>query len=98
MNGPVPISVLCPSFMLDKLTHLFAGARPIDVAMLVIELLVLLLILFEFIWKVVDWRRVRRAFKTHEGALKQRLATLTPSEGDGLERLALDGQLPTAEL
>jgi hypothetical protein len=53
--------------MLDALRRILDGeTRPVDVLMLVIELLILLLILLEFAWKVVDWWREKRETKQRE--------------------------------
>lgn len=66
---------------------LFGEARPIDMTMLIIELLVLLLILAEFVRGMWTDRANRRE-------LREEISGLTPEETDGLMNWILSGDLP----
>jgi hypothetical protein len=64
--------------MLDTLRRMLLGdqLRPIDVSMLIVELLVLLLILAEFIWKIAERVGESRKRKRHQQEILVRVATL----------------------
>ncbi|MGA2183830.1 MAG: hypothetical protein ABSH47_12435 [Bryobacteraceae bacterium] len=82
--------------MLDTLKRVFGDAKPIDVWMLVIELLVLLLILVEFVWSGIDRYRKWRASKERRQEIEERLGALSPSEADALAAFSLRGQRPSS--
>lgn len=82
--------------MLDTIRQwLFRDARPIDTAMLIVEVLVLVLILAEFSWKIWDW--YQESFRTKQ-ALLTRLGFLNVSEERALAGWVLDGQRPADDV
>jgi len=86
--------------MLDALRRLVLGSdvRRIDVSMLIIEALVLLLILAEFIWRVSDACQERRVKKQDRQRLLSQLATLSPTENAEFKRWVLEnGGNPTSD-
>jgi hypothetical protein len=85
--------------MLDTIRRIVGGdAKPIEIWLLIIEVLVLLLILAEFVWKIIDWCKERRRLKEKAEELRQRLATLSPSDATALEKCVLEGEPLTEEI
>jgi hypothetical protein len=64
--------------------------RPVDIVMLVIEALILALIVAEFIWKVVDWRKARTKRKHYEAEIGELLSRLNEQEACALQELVLN--------
>jgi hypothetical protein len=63
--------------------------------MLGIEFLILVFIIFEFIWKVVDWYRERHRTREREGEIAKKLSHLSAEKAEALRQLVLQGtQLP----
>jgi hypothetical protein len=82
--------------MLDTIRRcLFRDARPIDTAMLIVEVLVLVLILAEFSWKIWDWYQEHFRIKR---ALLTRLGFLNLSEERALAGWVLRGQRPADDV
>jgi hypothetical protein len=78
--------------MLDTIRRwLFRDARPIDTAMLVVELLVLAIILAEFVWKICEWLGSQRKAKKE---IELRLNFLNISDANSLSHWILEGLLP----
>lgn len=86
--------------MLDTLRRILLGdeVRPIDVTMLVVELLVLLLIFAEFVWQVAKAFRKWREDKQYESEIIRSLSTLDVATTDALKRLLLHGTQPPDEI
>src|SRR5438034_11421157 len=72
-------------------------ARPIDVGMLVIELLVLALIAVEVVWNGKDRFLNWRERKHDERRMLQQLALLSATESAALRALLLSGMQPSEE-
>lgn len=62
--------------------------------MLVIEFLILAFIVWEFAWKVSDWRKARRQMKEYEDDMAARLAGLSPEESTALMELVSHAKQP----
>jgi len=70
---------------------LFRDARPIDTAMLIVELLVLAIILAEFSWRIWDWYHSHYRAKR---AVDLRLSFLNISDSNSLSHWVLEGLHP----
>jgi hypothetical protein len=77
---------------------LFHDARPIDTAMLIVEILVLALILADFIWHVAVWYRKRREMKQQERIIDQSLGALDDSLADIVRDHILQDRRPSREV
>ncbi len=83
--------------MCDMIGRLLKDSRPVDQIMLVIELLILLFIVWEFAWKAWDWFKARGERKEYESDLEERLTALKPQESSALMDFALHNRQPVEQ-
>jgi hypothetical protein len=73
--------------------------RPVDWVMLVIEALILIFIVWEFVWKVKDWYSERLEGIRYETEVNGYLSQLDQEEEQAVSELVLDGKgLPSSIL
>ena len=65
--------------------------------MLVIEFLILLFILWEFAWKVWDWRKEREEKKEDENEMAAKIGTLSVQESSALRAFILNNDQPNQQ-
>jgi len=66
--------------------------------MLVIEFLILVFIMWEFVWKVKDWYQERRRTREHEDEMSKKLSHISPEQAEALRELVLQGKQPLDDI